>query len=77
MLLLLQLRQPLSLVLNTDRLLKTKNCQQKRNEKNYIERPRYVSQKIISDIKIKENCQPSANNLLKQVQINEPSDLIE
>ena len=45
MLLLLQLRQPLSLVLNTDRLLKTKNCQQKRNEKNYIERPRYVSQK--------------------------------
>ena len=52
MLLLLQLRQPLSLVLNTDRLLKTKNCQQKRNEKNYIERRRYVSQKIISGIQI-------------------------
>ena len=52
MLLLLQLRQPLSLVLNTDRLLKTKNCQQNRNEKNYIERRRYVSQKIISGIQI-------------------------
>ena len=54
MLLLLQLRQPLSLVLNTDRLLKTKNCQQKRNEKTTLSDPDTSHKKLSPASKFKK-----------------------